>query len=150
MSLNLLTACDPGVPFAPAGPPDTTRRFGVHLPCGIQSIGSWEGVTSMVFQGGFNALDFFLGYNFTRTLIVGNFSSAADTGIDRVASTASRTAASDGSPSDEARSSHASGLHRGLRAPGYTSDPILHWPIAAGGYRDRLERSCRRWLYKDS
>ena len=152
MSLNLLTACDPGVPFAPAGPPDTTRRFGVHLPCGIQSIGSWEGVTSMVFQGGFNALDFFLGYNFTRTLIVGNFSSAADTGIDRVASTASRTAASDRSPSDEARSysSHASGLHRGIRARGYASDPILHRPIAAGGYRDRLERSCRRWLYKDS
>jgi hypothetical protein len=109
----------------------------------IQSIGSWEGVTSMVFQGGFNALDFFLGYNFTRTLIVGNFSSAADTGIDRVASTAPRTAASDRSPSDEARSSYASGLHRGLRAPRYTSDPILHRPIAAGGYRDRLERSCR-------
>ena len=106
----------------------------------------------MVFQGGFNAVDFFLGYNFTRTLIVGNFSSAADTGIDRVASTASRTAASDRSPSDEARSysSHASGLHRGIRARGYASDPILHRPVAAGGYRDRLERSCRRWLYKDS
>ena len=106
----------------------------------------------MVFQGGFNALDFFLGYNFTRTLIVGNFSSAADTGIDRVASTAPRTAASDRSPSGEARScsSHASGLHRGIRARGYTSDTILHRPIAAGGYRDRLEHSCRRWLYKDS
>ena len=110
------------------------------------------GVTSMVFQGGFNAVDFFLGYNFTRTLIVGNISSAADTGIDRVTSTAPRTAASDRSPSDEARSysSHASGLHRGIRARGYTSDPILHRPIAAGGYRDRLERSCPRWLYKDS
>jgi len=53
----------------------------------IQWIGSWDGVTSMVFQGGFNAVDFFLGYNFTRTFIVGNISSAADTGIDRVAST---------------------------------------------------------------
>ena len=106
----------------------------------------------MVFQGGFNAVDFFLGYNFTRTLIVRNISSAADTGTDRVASTAPRTAASDRSPSDEARSysSHASGLHRGIRARGYASDPILHRPVAAGGYRDRLERNCRRWLYKDS
>ena len=70
----------------------------------------------------------------------------------RVASTASRTAASDGSPGDEARScsSHAAGLHRGIRARRYTSDPIFHRPFAAGGYRDRLERSCPRWLYKDS
>src|SRR6267378_8105739 len=125
---------------APSPPrPGHYAGFGVHWPCGfhgafrfrrvegmnrglsrIQWIGSCEGVTSMVFQGGFNAVDFFLGYNFTRTLVVGNISSAADTGIDRVASTAPRT---------------------GIRASGYTSDPILHRPIAAGGYRNRLERS---------
>jgi len=111
-------------------------------------------------RGGFNAIDF-LNYNFARTLVVGNASSAADPGTvrrsDRASSTASRSPAyyrardaPDRRPSSPGKRTGTERLYRGIRAARHPANPIFHGPIAAGGYGFRLERGCPRRHYKNS
>ncbi len=103
-------------------------------------------------RGGFNAIDF-LNYNFARTLVVGNASSAADPGTvrrsDRASSTASRSPAYYRARDAPDRRPSSPGKRSSAESTRYGPDFTFKGPLGGGGDRSRLERTWPRWRHKN-